>query len=399
MTIELGSATASTGATNSADASSKSGAEGHAAKAPGGFMAILAAMENVTPDTGAAVNAALPSDKAETSKLDDSKTADPTGTDPQMDPATLLAHMLQMDPAAQAALAKEGSADKAPVAAGARPGISALAKQGPPPAAPAQSQPAIDTTQAQTGKTLLAQMQKESTDAQKSASDNASSLSPGQSTPAGSAMQDKLMAAMESLRSGPAATEPVVPLIVTTALAQNKPAGGASIQKTDPPDGLYTPGTVAAAATNSNSNTATTTGAPSPTDTFVADQVSYWVTHGVQNAQMKLDGIGTNPVEVSIRMNGNEAHVSFRTDEAQARTALENAGVHLKSLLQSEGLTLTGVSVGTTSAGEPGSQGQQQPRQNARQVNVMSIAAPVAASAATPGRAPVASGSAVDLFV
>ncbi len=103
-----------------------------------------------------------------------------------------------------------------------------------------------------------------------------------------------------------------------------------------------------------------------PTDTYVAEQVSYWISNGVQNAELKLDDLGNNPVEVSIRMHGNEAHVTFRTDELQARTALENASLHLKNLLQSEGVILSGVSVGTTGSGGAGNQ-QQQPQQRPRQ--------------------------------
>lgn len=104
-----------------------------------------------------------------------------------------------------------------------------------------------------------------------------------------------------------------------------------------------------------------------PTDTYVAEQVSYWISNGVQNAELKLDDLGNNPVEVSIRMHGNEAHVAFRTDELQTRTALENASLHLKNLLQSEGVILSGVSVGTTGSGGAGNQQQQQPQQRPRQ--------------------------------
>lgn len=101
------------------------------------------------------------------------------------------------------------------------------------------------------------------------------------------------------------------------------------------------------------------------TDAYVAEQVSYWISNGVQNAELKLDDLGNNPVEVSIRMHGNEAHVTFRTDELQTRTALENASLHLKDLLQSEGVILSGVSVGTTGSGGPGNQ-QQQSQQRPR---------------------------------
>ena len=91
-----------------------------------------------------------------------------------------------------------------------------------------------------------------------------------------------------------------------------------------------------------------------PVDMFVAEKVAYWISNDVQNAEMKLDGIGSKPVEVSIRMQGNEAHIAFRTDELHARLALENASIHLRDLLQKEGLVLSGVSVGTSGTGNSG---------------------------------------------
>lgn len=108
------------------------------------------------------------------------------------------------------------------------------------------------------------------------------------------------------------------------------------------------------------------------TESLVAEKVSYWISNNVQNAEMKLDGIGDLPVEVSIRMQGNEAHVSFRTDELQTRAALENAGAHLKDLLQREGLVLSGVSVGTAGTGDSGAQ-ERKSRQQARQSTVATL--------------------------
>jgi flagellar hook-length control protein FliK len=133
------------------------------------------------------------------------------------------------------------------------------------------------------------------------------------------------------------------------------------------------------------------------TDVFVAEKVSYWVSNNVQNAEMKLDGVGDRPVEVSIRMQGNEAHVAFRTDELQTRAALENASVHLKDLLHREGLVLSGVSVGTADTG--GSSGPQQdrkPRQGERQATVTALQPLTGDLRTGPGR--VSRGS-LDLFV
>lgn len=109
-----------------------------------------------------------------------------------------------------------------------------------------------------------------------------------------------------------------------------------------------------------------------PTDAFVAEKVSYWISNNVQNAEMKLGGFGDRPVEVSIRMQGNEAHVAFRTDELQTRAALENASAHLKDMLQHEGLVLSGVSVGTAGTGDSGAQDRQS-RQGTRQTTVTAL--------------------------
>jgi flagellar hook-length control protein FliK len=128
---------------------------------------------------------------------------------------------------------------------------------------------------------------------------------------------------------------------------------------------------------------------------YVAEKVAYWISNDVQNAEMKLEGIGLDPVEVSIRMHGNEAHVSFRTDELQARAALENASTHLKELLQREGLVLTGVSVGTAGAGDSGG-GDGKSRQGARQSNVSAIVSPSTRSGPVAGRS---AGGRLDLFV
>ena len=130
-------------------------------------------------------------------------------------------------------------------------------------------------------------------------------------------------------------------------------------------------------------------------DVYIAEKVAYWISNDVQNAEMKLDGIGLDPVEVSIRMHGNEAHVAFRTDELQARAALENASTHLKELLQREGLVLTGVSVGTSGAGDSGnSDGKSRP--GTRQANVSGVSQASARSGPVAGRT---AGGRLDLFV
>ncbi len=192
-------------------------------------------------------------------------------------------------------------------------------------------------------------------------------------------------------------TAPLATAIATASLAQ-------TFQREDQPRersvfrSTANEGTAAPQAVSSASPTLTVSNAPeviAPTEALVAEKVSYWISNNVQNAEMKLDGIGERPVEVSIRMQGNEAHVSFRTDELQTRAALENAGVHLKDLLQREGLVLSGVSVGTAGTGDSGAQDRKS-RQGARQATVAALQPVRADSHAMSGRV---TSTGLDLFV
>ena len=134
-------------------------------------------------------------------------------------------------------------------------------------------------------------------------------------------------------------------------------------------------------------------------DMQVAEQVSYWVSHNVQNAEMKLDGLGASPVEVSIHVQGNEAQISFRSDEAATRGVLESAGAHLKDMLQRDGLVLTGVFVGSSGSGDAGggaSGSERRARQGARPAAI----APLQMATVEIGRRmAVPAGRSVDLFV
>ena len=100
---------------------------------------------------------------------------------------------------------------------------------------------------------------------------------------------------------------------------------------------------------------------------------TYWMSSDMTNAEMKLDGFGESPVEVSISVHGNQTHVAFRTDEAQTRLALEDAGTTLKDMLSKEGLNLAGVSVGTSGAGGDGTQDHRS-RQESRPAFIVNLA-------------------------
>lgn len=137
------------------------------------------------------------------------------------------------------------------------------------------------------------------------------------------------------------------------------------------------------------------------TEMRVAEQVSYWIGRGTQNAELEVEGLGEGPVKVSIELQGQEARVEFRADQAQTRQILQDAMPHLRELLEREGLVLSGLSVGTS--GSEWGQGQGQGRDaegrpGQRQGQPGGPELPAAALAAAHRAAPLA-GRSVDLFV
>ena len=85
--------------------------------------------------------------------------------------------------------------------------------------------------------------------------------------------------------------------------------------------------------------------------TVVAETVSYWASQGVHSASLQLEGLGDEPVEVRISVNGDMAQVDFRTNQPEVRQAIEAAASQLKELLTSQGIQLTGMSIGTSGRG------------------------------------------------
>jgi flagellar hook-length control protein FliK len=85
----------------------------------------------------------------------------------------------------------------------------------------------------------------------------------------------------------------------------------------------------------------------------VAKQCQVWISSDVRNAELQLDGVGDQPVQVQISLSGNEAQVVFRTDQAQARDLLGGAMSTLDQMLRGQGLALAGAWVGGS-----GTQGQ-----------------------------------------
>jgi flagellar hook-length control protein FliK len=130
-------------------------------------------------------------------------------------------------------------------------------------------------------------------------------------------------------------------------------------------------------------------------DTQVAETVSYWATHGVQSAELTLDGLGNEPVEVRISVDGDQTQVDFRSNQPEVRQALESASAQLKTMLSGEGLQLTGMSIGTSGRGQtPGEGGQ--PKPSPRQTTRVSLEPAVVTTARV---ANLSVGQALDLYV
>ena len=134
-----------------------------------------------------------------------------------------------------------------------------------------------------------------------------------------------------------------------------------------------------------------------PLEQAVAEQVKYWISNDVHNAELKFDGLGSESVRVSISMSGNEAQVVFRSDQAQTRELLGNAMTHLDQMLRAEGLTLAGAWVG--SSGQQGQFGAQPQQAQPGPQRMPMATLPQVGATPAPVRALAPTDRAVDLFV
>ena len=131
-------------------------------------------------------------------------------------------------------------------------------------------------------------------------------------------------------------------------------------------------------------------------DKQLAQTISYWLGQGVQNAELKLDGLGAKPVAVRISVSHGEAHIGFRSDQPEVRQLIEGAVLQLRDLLGQEGLTLAGVSIGSSDQHPPGAQ-EQRPRFGSRKKDINPLGLATLASAAPLTRLPA--GRVLDLYV
>lgn len=130
-------------------------------------------------------------------------------------------------------------------------------------------------------------------------------------------------------------------------------------------------------------------------DTAVAEKLNYWISRGVQNAELKLDAFGGGSVQVNIAMSGLDAQVEFRSDQPEARRLLSDAMPQLRDMLKGEGLSLSGGFVGTSAQSDPGTPERRGQTQSARIFRAGAEPASMGRTSTvnlTPGRT-------VDLFV
>lgn len=84
----------------------------------------------------------------------------------------------------------------------------------------------------------------------------------------------------------------------------------------------------------------------------LADQIAWRIDHDNQSAELTVQPDG-QPLQVSLSLSGKQAHVAFRSDQAQTRELLDQGMAQLGDLLRSQGLELAGMSV-DTAAGDGG---------------------------------------------
>jgi len=142
-----------------------------------------------------------------------------------------------------------------------------------------------------------------------------------------------------------------------------------------------------------------TDASPPAPEAQIADQVSYWISQGIRNAELTVGGDGSDPVQVSISLSGNEAQVEFRAEHADVREMLANSVDHLREALRGDGMLLAGVSVGSSGADTSGQHdarsGQQRGDASARTPQATGRVEGAGPSVPTPR----ATSGTVDLFV
>jgi flagellar hook-length control protein FliK len=87
--------------------------------------------------------------------------------------------------------------------------------------------------------------------------------------------------------------------------------------------------------------------------------MAFWMNARQQRAELVLDRDG-EPVRVQVALDGNSAHVTFRSDTEATRSQLDASLSQLRDMLAAQGVELAGVQVQTQSGGEQAGSGAQQ---------------------------------------
>ncbi len=126
-------------------------------------------------------------------------------------------------------------------------------------------------------------------------------------------------------------------------------------------------------------------------------QVSFWMGQNVRRASINLD-LGTDqPLQVDVSLDGESAQLDFRTNDPEARAALQNhAEPVLNELLARNGLGLSGFSVGTQS--HSGTSGDERSGRNSTQAFAQRSAAVNEAEPAVVQRWTQRSANGLDIY-
>ena len=88
------------------------------------------------------------------------------------------------------------------------------------------------------------------------------------------------------------------------------------------------------------------------------EKASYWSANGTQNLALTLEGQGEEAVSIKISLTGQETHVDIRTDHLALRQMIEGTVQVMKDQFSGDGLSLSGVSVGSGFQGQSMEQGR-----------------------------------------
>lgn len=162
-------------------------------------------------------------------------------------------------------------------------------------------------------------------------------------------------------------------------------------------DAVLAPGMAGPASSGVSTAQALPAAAPAGAAEFagaLADQISWWLGQKTQGAELTVQGPAGAAVSVSVQVQGNEAHVAFRSEQAQARQLIGDSLAQLEQLLGGSGLVLGQVSVG---AGSSGHEGRAAPEADGR-VRAPGAAATPVSEAAAPATARALRRGGVDVY-